>query len=514
MLRLRPEFGTDEVAWQSLMSGSVAAGLNEDTDYLLDVQHAGSQVFVDDVELSPEGPSVFRWRPAFYAGRVSAEVIRRGFATERYLLDVSPSVSKSGQEEFDEMVAEIRAFDQSLLNGLSSATMAFGREGDSGRYRLDVLLSRVREHGPSFLSAVEAIAQSPHRFLVADTQSIPLSRVRRLHHAALRDRRLVAIATGSAAISESIDTFQVNGLTSAPTFDTPANRALMALVKRFRATVVSLKEAVERLQLGSPREEQLLRTKKRLHDLNALAERTTRLLIGSLFRGVSKSETSSAGLTQISAQPNYSKAYRLGSRALATQTDGNDVSDQLHVPPSWGIYETWCFLCVADGVSKLTGKLAIECPCRATFAERAARFDLPGGHWLEVLFQATFPSLKPASTRLGWSLSGERRPDLVLVHHSPSGVAAMIFDAKWRSGRENVLQSMESAHLYHDALRIGSARITPCVLLFPGSSWVPELEKQSFIQAHGVGAVSSVRTSAPGVLRVQQLVENWISAVL
>jgi hypothetical protein len=513
MLRIRQLYNSENTPWKEVQSDKVFLGLNEDTDYLLDVGHSDTEVFVDDVSLQRESSTVFRWRPSFYAGRVGVEVVRGENAClrSRYYLEVSPSPSKSGQDEFNAMVAEIRAFDQSLLSGLSSATMSFGLEGRPGRYEFDVLLARVREHGPSFLEAVELIVRSPHRFFAAEMQVLPLSRVRQLHHSALRDRRLAAIATGQSRPSESIDSFQVSGLTSAPTFDTPTNRTLLALLRRFRASVVVLENAVQRCCLGSPQEEQLLRSQSRLYDLGALAKRTHKLLYGSLFREVSKAETSAAGLTQIAAQPNYSRAYRLGCRALATQLDGNQSSDQLHVPPSWGIYESWCFINIVTCAAEVTGSTPVERRAKAIAAERAVHFDLPNGHLLEVLFQATFPSLNVTTGRMGWSLSGERRPDIVLVHHNSSGASrGMVLDAKWRSGRSNVLQAMESAHIYHDALRIGSAQLSPCVLLLPGPSLVEELGKDEFIHRHGVGALSSIRPAAEGSSRVKALIKTWL----
>lgn len=512
MLRVRPFHASEVLPWQEVSVDCVLGGFNEDTDYLLDVGPAGAEVFVDDVPLEREGHSTFRWRPNFYAGRVIAEVVRGDKTGERYHLDVSPSPAKSGLDEFTTMVAEIRAFDQSLLVGLSSATMTFGHAWSAGRYELDVLLTRLREHGPAFLSAVEFIVRSPHRFLAAQTQILPLSRVRRLHHTALHDRRIAAIATGQYLPSDSIDSFQINGLTSATTFDTPSNRTLMALLRRFRATVVSLTEAVHRCRLGGPKEEQLLRSSRRLYDLNLLARRTDKLLVGTLFREVSAAETSAAGLTQIAAQPNYSRAYRLGCRALAIQIEGNDDSEQLHVPPSWGIYELWCFLCAVNCALQVTASPPVKRPSNAAATELAVRFELPDHQRLEVLFQATFPALKPNASRLAWSLSAERRPDIVLLHHRSSDVKAMVLDAKWRSGRVNVLDAMASAHIYHDALRIGSAQPSPCILLLPGLPNVDELENDKFIHAHGVGAVSSVRPAAEGLPRLQAFIKAWLES--
>lgn len=512
VLRIRRADIQDSGVWAEVQAHKVLMGLTEDTDYVLSVGRPDARVYVDDVELRRDGSSLFLWRPSFYAGTVVVDVILPGEVSSQFLLDVSPSPSKTGQSEFNAMVSDIRAFDQTLLSGASSATMAFGREGRTGKYENDIILARLREYGPSFLDSVETIGRSPHRFLSADTKVLPLSRVRRLHHTSLQDRRLAAIATGRVLGTESMDSFQVNSRTSAPTFDTPANRSMLALLRRFRAAVSSIREKVLDSKLGSPLEEQRLRAGPRLRDLDSLAQRTQQLMFTPLFREVTSSETSAAGLTQIAAQPAYSRAYRLGCRALLTEVEGGHDSDQLHVPPSWGIYETWCYLCVAQCVTEVTGVTPIEAAPKAVSAERALRFELEDKRWLEVLFQATFPALKTPATRIGWSLSRERRPDIVLIDKGETGPRALVFDAKWRRGRENVLDAMESGHIYHDALRVDGASPAPCLLLLPGQSSVPELEQDAYAYGYGVGAISSVRVEGTGKARISEVLKAWLTS--
>ena len=498
-------------AWTELQPGKVETGLHEDTDYLLATgTRLATRVFVDDVELRREATSFLRWRPSFYAGRVAVDVVAPGEQRARYFLDVSPSQAKSGQAEFDEMVADIRAFDQALLGGASSASMEFGHAGKPGKLASDILLARLREHGPAFLSAVEAIASSPHRSLAAEAKVLPLSRIRRLHHSSLQDRRLAAMATGYAPSPETMDSLQVSSLTSAPTFDTPANRALLALLRRFRAALTTTHEKVKEMKLGSPLEEQALRIERRLEDLDRLVFRTHKLIFGPLFSEVTSGETSSAGLTQIAAQPTYSRAYRLGCRSLSSDVEGADSNDQLHVAPSWGIYETWCYLRVLKTVAEVTGVEGVPCEPNVVAAERSATFALGDDVMLEVLFQATFPSLKASSKRSGWSLSRERRPDIVLVRSQGDVAKSLVLDAKWRSGRENVLDAMASAHIYHDALRIGHVSSSMCLLLLPGEDTVQELEADAFIQAHGVGAISCVKVGGVGETRLSELLASWL----
>ncbi|MNS65418.1 hypothetical protein D3C72_985830 [compost metagenome] len=510
MLRIRKATSSSTEEWIDLHPSEVGRGLNEDNDYLLDLgDRPGARIYVDDVELAQDPSGFFKWRPSFYAGQVALEVVAPGEQTY-YFLDVSPTSEKSGQASFDEMISDIRAFDQSLLSGTSSASMEFGHSGKTGRYELDILLSRLRVHGPDFLSTVETIVSSPHRALAAEARRLPLSQIRRLHPSSLQDHRLAALALGHAPTIDAVGSLQVSSQTSAPTFDTPANRALLNLLRRFRAAVTSMQDSVKELKLGSSHEEQCLRIERRLDDLRKLETRAHKLLLGALFSEVSSSEVTSAGLTQISALPTYSRAYRIGCRALTTDLEGDNSADQLHIPPSWGIYETWCFIQVLQTVREVTQKQETEAHSIAVAAERSMSFSLDNGTSLEVLFQATFPALKPSNKRLGWSLSKERRPDLVLVCHGKGGRKAFVLDAKWRSGRSNVLDAMQSAHIYHDALRINHRAPTFSLLLLPGTNDVPELEAVEFIQAHAIGAVYNFRIDGKGSSSLAAHLRWWL----
>jgi hypothetical protein len=86
----------------------------------------------------------------------------------------------------------------------------------------------------------------------------------------------------------------------------------------------------------------------------------------------------------------------------------------------------------------------------------------------------------------------------------------LVLDAKWRSGRSNVLDAMESAHIYHDALRVGNVRPSPCVLMLPGHSEVEELEKSEFVLTNGVGAISAVRIGGHGLAQMTTLLSDWL----
>lgn len=494
----------------------VVLGLREDTDYALSWPKplTGERLFIDDVEVSCSADGLYRWRPQFYAGRVLAEVVGASGVHERWWLDVGPSVTKSGDESFAEMVNQIRAFDAALLGGQSAATMTFGRAGQPGLFTDDVLLSRIRRYGPACMQAMQTIARMPHRSITAESDILPLSRIRRLHVGALRDRRLAAIGAGKMEPDFDPETLQLRSLTSTPTFDTPANRALLALLKRLLATVVRLKTVVAEFQMGAEQQEQASRAGRRMADLRLLEERIRSVMTRHPFSEVTQAQTSATGLTQIAAHPAYNRAYRLGCMALATGVQGDEV-DALHVSHSWGIYETWCYLAVLRAVGSAFSVRVQEFTPTAVAAQFAHRCQLPDGRQLELYFQALFPSASPkeAGGRIGWSISRERRPDLLLVLRDGLGCRSMVLDAKWRSGRDNVLQAMESAHIYHDALRLAGQRPSPCVLLLPGPSAVASLETSDYLRAHEVGALSEISVGAPGLGALAALLAKWAQPV-
>ncbi|MEO7152307.1 MAG: DUF2357 domain-containing protein [Burkholderiaceae bacterium] len=510
MIRLREARSDGPGGWLSAPPDACLCGLTEDTDYLIDTGRPGATLCIDDIELTASTDGLCRWRPGFYAGRVTLHVVATGGVRTRYALDIGPSPSKSGADCFADMVAAIRHFDQALLGGTSEATMAFGRAGQPGRYADAVLLARMRQHGPGFLDALVNVARAPHRSVCADLQMLPLSRIRRLHPGALRDRRVAALAGASADPTTAFETIRIHSLTSVPTFDTPANRALLGLLQRFRATLIRLGHKVQALGLGGPQEEQAQRVGRRMIELQTLGSRVDKLLMAAPFIDVSNPSTTAAGLTQVAAQPKYGRAYRLGCRALTCHVDGQDDADELHVNHSWGIYETWCYLAVLEAIGKAVGVAPVAGTPRAVTAELAYTVVLPQGGELEILFQGVFPSSSPWAGRSGWSISRERRPDIVLVARRAGQHRAMVLDAKWRSGKNNVLAAMESAHLYHDALRIAGGPPSPCLLLLPGAPSVAALEEQSFIDAHGVGAISHFSVGGAGLTRLEATLKAWL----
>ncbi|MGO4309656.1 nuclease domain-containing protein [Pseudomonas sp. KB_15] len=330
------------------------------------------------------------------------------------------------------------------------------------------------------------------------------------HHSALRDRQLAAVLNGTGV--ESPEDVLIQAISSTSSCDTPANRTLLALLKRFRARAMYLRAKVSAQALGGPKDEQVKRSPRRVEVLDHLISQTLLLTQGQTLRQVSGHGPSASGLTQIAALPGYQRAYRMGCAALMTGIEGSNPLDQLHSNFSWGIYETWCYVQVLAIVPRLLENCTPIAHSSAVGAQLSYRFSLPNSRSIDVLFQARFPSEQAETNPLARSISRERYPDILLVDSVGLGKRSMVLDAKWRSGRKNVLEAMESAHIYHDSLRLGGTPPTPCLLLLPGDTCVPSLETDQFIEQHGVGSISGFSAQGAGLDRLERRIEQWLNA--
>jgi hypothetical protein len=141
----------------------------------------------------------------------------------------------------------------------------------------------------------------------------------------------------------------------------------------------------------------------------------------------------------------------------------NNKSDSLPaaVRPSFTLYELWCFLAIQRQLERVlpgwnwsSKKLtSILIPTgTGTGAQYKAIDD--GGSALTLDFNPKFNGYFNRSGKPRWSLSGERRPDII-VTLKPQGRegAWLCLDAKYRAGRTNLAAAFQSAHIYRDSLR-------------------------------------------------------------
>ncbi|MNV22606.1 hypothetical protein D3C71_1135850 [compost metagenome] len=106
---------------------------------------------------------------------------------------------------------------------------------------------------------------------------------------------------------------------------------------------------------------------------------------------------------------------------------------------------------------------------------------------VDVWLQVRCPAFDQPKNHGFSSISGERRPDIVITVKSPTGRSFIVMDAKYRVEREWVLEGMASAHVYRDCLRWEGHKPDLSVLLVPRGGGAPLLETMNYRKDNGVG---------------------------
>jgi hypothetical protein len=377
--------------------------------------------------------------------------------------------------------------DPSLVIGSEPATSQIGDLGITQDAWLE--FARFRRYAPEFLRATAGIRSKPSRALQVRRTAAPLHHVRRV------DRRTVMALARSPAVavlfagSDDVPAFAADSRLDVPvmeeTLDSAANRAMLnlvlALIRRARSLHVRLQELVDREPESQTRTPLATRWPARRQLLEDSMSRLKSLLRQSPFVYARRAEITAAGLNAIAADPTYARAWSRGWRALRHGLESGERTERLWVSPSWEIYERWCFLSVGQMLAATMpawGWRRLRNPDRWVGS--------CAGHRGELRLQPTFKS-RSSSTENMWSVSKERVPDLVLSLNGPQGVHFLVLDAKYRTSRANVLDAMESAHVYQDSLRIGSRRPEATLLLIPSAGGANWLEDPVFQVEHRVG---------------------------
>jgi hypothetical protein len=238
----------------------------------------------------------------------------------------------------------------------------------------------------------------------------------------------------------------------------------------------------------------------------------------SWLRDVTPAPVSEAALLGILDDPSYARLHGLLRRFVRPLFAlHGDEGVQAPVRATYDLYEVWCFLAVHRALKrKLPGARWFR---KGVSAERfvegrghGSRFaaEVPSGR-LELHFNATFPGYLTRGTSQRYSVSGERRPDIVATWKGAGSTRWACVDAKYRVRADKIAEALGSAHVYRDALRWDDCggRCEMVLLAVPNmmpacAPWFSE----SFLRENGVGAV----VAAPGV-ETEVLVERLLGAL-
>lgn len=474
--------------------GEVVQGFVEWNEYMIRGVRQGFAFVVDDEPLVRNGDGSYTWRPSFYAGRVRAELVDPASRTEAaFSFDVSPSPGKLGKPIFDKMLEELLAYRSGLALGSEAARISFGHEGTAEAQ--EIAFERLRQYGSPCIAALEAICRSPVARLQQDRRDVRRHQVRRVDTQTLmqlgRSPGISAFLAGEASLF--VDDSLVSVPATTASIDNAANRAISSMTARLAHRCARLTDVYAQILL-QPSHSLFVRAHRRLEVLAGFTRRLRRIRQLPLLKDISRTEVTAAGLNAIAAHPDYARGYQLAWKALRLGIEGDKGDDLLPLAPSWEIYERWCFIQVAQTFEDIFPEAKWREALRGPSVDNITLVGSLPGVTIEVRLQSRFPAWDRSERNPFRSLTAERIPDIVVTLDNGNERRLLILDAKYRSKRHNILDAMQTAHTYRDALRWHGIRPWRVLVMIPKGGEVAWLEDRSFQEENGIGAIE-VRNS-------------------
>jgi hypothetical protein len=420
-------------------------------DVLLD----GASIGLPETTVGEDGLH-WRWnfRSESWCGRATLMVISDRPPVELTIRS-TPSGSKYSEDEYERMIEWVLAFGASLPWGLAPGESA-ASEGRQQRlsathpalirhYLLPLLeqLSRVLHDPVVNQRRVDLI--EPFRFTRAPapgTLSWLASHPEKLRRIKHGDRHAVTLN-------------QVRRETN----DHPANRYVLTLVRRLRASFESTAKAL--MEFGRAALTDDLE-KRRAEHLAARARDASNQLVSALEHVVLQDlepGEMSEGVTQVFADhPAYGRFSKLARRLLTpgVQLDRKgDLASSLR--RSWDLFEIYCLYKLIDALQRALGQTwtyhdkplthhVLSSPPEG----RCWSASHPDGRQWALFYQQPFGHTEASS----FTISRARRPDFVLAAFVGKRLERWILlDAKYRTEEASIHQALESMHIYRDSLR-------------------------------------------------------------
>lgn len=430
-----------------------------------------------------------------------------------YRVEVLPREEKLSPEAWSVMLADLDAWLSGVTVGSEIARHGeVSTAGASAPWLVSALLPLL----PALRDALQRIADEPRERSRTELEDVPLHAVRRADSATIRwlSRHPEAVL-GRRGDFDGRPPLVPQRL-ARETFDHPANRYLVWLVRRI---VETLEGCAEKL-------EQLSRTDRAKADeagqkwLSAKAarcadeaEKLDAMRKRSFLRSLPSQTATEAALTVFQDDPRYARFHRLARPFLSPRFRLRDSENpKAAIRPSFDLYELWTFLAMehllrqalpnAKWSQKGYGNL-LRLDSHGTGAHCSAA--LPEGT-LELHFNLRFRSYLKRGEGKRFSLSRARRPDLVVTWKPHSGDARWIcLDAKYRVSAENLGDAFQSLHIYRDSLiyeDFGDKCRAAWLLVPAQEEGCEEWFSAKFFEDYGLGAVQLT----PGESRPIELV--------
>jgi hypothetical protein len=489
-----------------LSTEATLQGLLENREYLIRADSVDSRLFVDDAPLELDARQEYWvWSPGFYAGVVVLELERPGYHEPvRYLADVGPEPGKSGREQYFKYIREIADFAPQLLLGTEPAQHALG-----GRSVVSISAwiryARLRCFIESYLDALRMVCDRPVMKNRYRREQMPVHLARRVDRTTVRrleanPKLLTAISGGlSGNAGLSLDDNRIDVPFYESTLDHPANRLLAQQLNRVLRMVSVLYDEFSRCRAlaGDTETDIRVRMPRRIAYLSLIKKRLLQLSRRAPFSLVSDRKPGVAAANAVSSSPHYDRSHRLGVRLLREGLSRIVADEQHYLAPTWQIYESWCFVVLAQQLEKQLPEYEWELDTSVVSADMILNGQ-KGKERIRLYAQLVCPSLETPN-RYGYcSTSRERRPDFVLEYTGTDRKAYICLDSKYITSRTGILDSMGSAHIYRDSIKLGGAMPICSLLLVPKNPDAALLSTEEFIRRNDAGCITMVDSDDAG----------------
>lgn len=479
----------------SLIPNEELCGFSERRDYLIRVVSEKSRLYVDDALLPKDNSQQhWIWSPGFYAGEVVAELEIEGrHEPLKFYFRVDPAPEKASCEKYLKYIQQIVDYAPSLVVGTEPARHAVS--GRSPQLSLWVSYARLRCYADQYLAGLRAVVDRPVVGHTHYREQVPIHCARRVDSTTIQRLRtnpalLLAIVNRKYEGSAVLENNSLDIPLTEPTLDIPANRIVADQLHRVIRQVERLINGFSILKNNESETQTDIasRMQRRLEYLRSLSKRLLKISRNYPFSEVQKPHSGAESLNAVSGIPHYDRTHRLGGKLLKVGLSDLGGNERHYLPPTWQIYETWCFVALAQHLEQRYPEYNWVRNFKGTSAEMLLEGTF-GDKQIKFFSQLSCPSME-RQNRYGYcSISRERIPDIILEITDGCESVFFCLDSKYSVSRQSLLEAMASAHVYRDAIRYKGKPPKLSLLIAPAVLEAERLFERQYIDNHHVGCV-------------------------
>ena len=379
-------------------------------------------------------------------------------------VNIQPRGEKLSAEFWLAMLTEIEEWLPGGTVGVEGARLgAVGNDGVPAAFLAEALLPLI----PLLERSLRIVLSQPRKVDAHIWEDVPLRSTRQVN------RETLGWISRHPAIAACLDPWaqsEVEGvgqtLPQRITVDSvnhPANRYVSWLVWRVSECLEKTAAALSQHSTAASTNDSAHWCQSRSERALSASRRLRYVWKMSFLKDVHRQPATEAALLVVLDDPAYARLHAVARQFLSPLFSLNSRSEspEAAVRPSFHLYELWCFLAVQKALmSQLDGWKWTHRGLKNLFTltgsgtgaiYKATHAD---GRCLTIEFNPVFNGYHVRHGASRWTLSGERRPDIVVCLDNPGGTGRWTcLDAKYRVGRTNLADAFSSVHIYRDALR-------------------------------------------------------------